>query len=323
MNQFIQSLESRTLFSVNLLADQATILAASAAVKTDTADLSTQNKTDLAKITADLKSLPKTTAKSNAALLSTVKTDVSSLTSQTNVAQKSLVTSSSADAKKSVIAGDKLQTAFTTANAVAVTNDLTTLGILVAPQGPLNLDLGNLNTALTTPLITDLGAIGTANPTATQLASDIAALNAAYAASSAQLTAAATQYQASITTLDDDLGVVETAIPSIVFTYQGTATDTEQGTKDFGKNDKITLDVVTEDDDIGSWSGTLTATASSGKKKVYGASGYVSNAGQFAATLSNGTTINGVLNGPTIRGTETNADGGTGKFSLKETGPST
>jgi hypothetical protein len=117
--------------------------------------------------------------------------------------------------------------------------------------------------------------------------------------------------------------VVETAIPNIVFTYQGTATDTEQGTKDFGKNDKVTLDVVTEDDDIGSWTGTLTATASSGKKKVYGASGYVSNAGQFAATLSNDTTINGVLNGPAIRGTETNAAGATGKFSLKETGPST
>jgi hypothetical protein len=117
--------------------------------------------------------------------------------------------------------------------------------------------------------------------------------------------------------------VVETAIPNIVFTYQGTATDTTQGTKDFGKNDKVTLDVVSEDDDIGSWTGELTAKSSKGKMTSYGASGYVSNTGQFAATLSNGTTVTGVLNGPTIKGTETNADGATGTFSLKESGPST
>ena len=319
MNHLIQSLESRTLFSVNLLADQTAILADSTTVKSDTAALTLQDKIDLAAITTDLKGLPKT----NAALLKTVKTDVATLTTQTNADDKSLTTSSSADAKKAVTAGDKLQSSFTNANENAVIKDSGVLENLVAPLGPIDLALGDLNTALTGPLITDLGVIGTANPTATQLASDIAALNAAYAASSAQLTAAATQYQASITTLNDDLGVVENAIPNIVFTYQGTATDTAQGTKDFGKNDKIILDVVNEDDVIGSWTGQLTAIASSGKQDVYGASGYVSNAGQFSGTLSNGTTVTGVLNGTTIKGTEINPAGVTGTFILKETGPST
>jgi hypothetical protein len=63
--------------------------------------------------------------------------------------------------------------------------------------------------------------------------------------------------------------------------------------------------------------------AVSGKKDVYGASGYVSNAGQFSGTLSNGTTVTGVLNGSTIKGTEINAAGTTGTFILRETGPST
>jgi hypothetical protein len=320
MNQFIQSLESRTLFStVDLTADQSAILADSATVKTDTASLLAQNKTELAAITADLKGLPKT----NAALLKTVKLDATKLTSSTNADRNSLLNTSSADAKKSVAAGNKLESSFTTANINAVTKDSDVLENLVAPLGPIDLALGNLNTALTGPLITDLGLIGTANPTATQLASDIAALNAAYAASSAQLTAAATQYQASITTLNDDLGVVENAIPNIVFTYQGTATNTTQGTKNFGKNEAVALDVVEEDDNVGSWTGELTATASGGKKQVFGASGFVSSAGQFSGTLSNGTTVTGVLNGSTIKGTETNASSATGTFSLKETGPST
>jgi hypothetical protein len=323
MNQFIQSLESRTLFSVNLLADQAAILADSTSVKSDTAALTLQDKIDLAAITTDLKGLPKTTSKTNAALLKTVKTDVTILTSQTNTGQKSLLTTSSADAKKAVAAGNKLQSAFTTANENAVIKDSGALEVLVAPLGPIDLALGNLNTALTGPLITDLGLIGTANPTATQLASDIAALNAAYAASSAQLTADATQYQTTLTTLNDDLGVVENAIPNIMFTYQGTATNTTQGTKNFGKNEAVTLDVVQEDDSIGSWTGTLTATGSKGKKQVFGASGFVSNAGQFAATLSNGTTVTGVLNGSIIKGTEANTAGAKGTFSVRETGPST
>jgi hypothetical protein len=321
MHQFIQSLESRTLFSVNLLADQSAILAASASVKTDTTVLATQNKTDLAAIAADLKLLPKTTTKTNAALLKTVKTDLSKLTLQTNSGQKSLLTTSSADAKKAVTAGNKLQSAFTTANENAVTKDSNALGLLIAPLGPIDLALGNLNTALTGPIITDLGLIGTANPTATQLASDIAALNAAYAASSAQLTADATQYQTSITTLASDLTVVQSAIPNIMFTYQGTATDTQQGTKDFGKNDKVTLDVVAEGTD-GSWTGTLTATSSKGGMKVYGASGGISNTGVFTCTLSNNTTITGALNGTTIAGTEENANSAKGTFRIIESGPS-
>jgi hypothetical protein len=319
MHQFIQSLESRTLFSVNLLADQSAITSDASSVKADTLTLTLNSRTTLATITADLKGLPKT----NAALLKTVKTDLSQLTSQTNAGQKSLLTTSSADAKKAVAAGNKLQSSFTNANENAVIKDSGVLENLVAPLGPIDLALGNLNTALTGPLITDLGAIGTANPTATQLASDIAALNAAYATSSARLTADATQYQTSITTLNDDLGIVENAIPNIVFTYQGTATNTTQGSKNFGKNEAVTLDVVSEDDSIGSWTGTLTATAKSGKKQVFGANGFVSNAGQFVATLSNGTTVIGVLNGSIIKGTETSAASVKGTFSVKESGPST
>ncbi len=265
-----------------------------------------------------MKGLPKT----NAPLLKTVKGDITKLTSALNGDRNSLLNTSSADAKKAVTVGNKLQSSFTTANINAVTKDTNVLGTLVAPLGPLDLDLGKLQTDLSGSLVTDLGLIGTANPSATQLASDIAALNTAYANSSAQLTADATQYQTGITTLASDLTVVQSAIPNIVFTYQGTVTDTTQGTKDFGKNDTATLDVVEEGAD-GSWTGTLTATSSKGGMKVYGASGSVTSTGAFTSMLSNGTTVTGQLNGTAIKGTEQDVANNKGTFSLKESGPST
>jgi len=301
MRQFIESLESRTLFSVTLLTDQAAIVSDAAAIKTAVKNLAAQNNTLLAAITVDLKTLPKT----NAPLLKTVKSAAAKLATATASDETSITTSSGKLAKKSVTDGDTLLTAWTPKGETAIASDATTLNsIVVAPLGKLQLDLNG-------PLVADLGVILTQNPTATKLASDINALDAAYAAASAQLTTAATQYQTGLTTLASDLAAIPT-IPNILFNYAGSSSVTAGAHK--GKSTNFTFDVTVESAN-GSWTATFTTKNKAGVPVSKQAQGTLDSTGALNGTLSDGTQITGIVNGKTIKGTEQNAQG-SGPFSI-------
>ena len=312
MVNLIESLESRTFLSAapvtsaTLAADQSAIAVQSAAVAAAVKTLAAQTKTELAAITADVKGL----ARSNAPLLSKVKLDVNKLTSATNTDGNSILKSSGALAKKALATGASELQAFSPKSVAALTTDSATLnGILVAPLGKLQVDLGG-------PLISDLGPLGSANPTATQLASDIAALSAAYSAASNALTAAAVQYQASITGLATDLTTIASGVPNIVFTYTGTATQT--GGKNAGKKGAVSLTITVEAAD-GSWTGTLSAPNGAGIQVTHLAQGKVTATGAFTGNFSSssgvGELLTGQVSGNSIKGTVQGANG-SGTFSI-------
>jgi hypothetical protein len=299
MSQFIQVLESRTLFSSALLADKTVITADAAAVKASAKVLAAADKTALAAVTADLKTLPKT----DAPLLKTVKTDISKLASLT-ASDASLITGTSSRlATKSVTAGDNLQLSWSLSSVAAVTADANQLNsVIVAP-------LGKLSLALNGPLVTDLGVIGADNPTAAQLQADITNLDNAYAADAAALTSASNTFGSSLAQLSTDLSAV-TVVPNIVFDYVGTIKETA-GPK-IGKSLKFDVDITTEDAN-GAWSGTYTGTSASGATNSYPAEGTVNDLGDFSGNLANGTFFTGTVSGKSIKGTAQDSNA-TGKF---------
>jgi hypothetical protein len=301
MSRFIQALESRTFMSATLLPDQATITADAAALKVAGKALVAQDKTLLAAITKDLKTLPKT----NAPLMRAVTVANTRLGALVNADAASITTASGRLAKKSVVAGDTLISAWTSRGVTTVAADEAALNsILVAPLGKLNLDL-------TGPLVTDLGVLETANPTASQLATDINALEAAYAANSAALTNTAANYSASITTLSDDLAAIPT-VPNIVFDYSGSITQTSGAKK--GKSLKFSVNITVEAAD-GSWSGIYTSVNNTGSTVTQNAQGTVTSSGAFSGYLGDGAIYTGVVSGKTIKGTAVNSTA-TGRFTV-------
>jgi hypothetical protein len=301
MGHFIQALESRTFLSATLLNDQSVFTTDAAAVKATAKVIAAADKTALAAITVDLKTLPKT----NAALFKTVKTDTSKIASLTASDSNSITGNSAKLAKKAVAAGDSLLSAWSLKSESAVATDATQLNsIVVAPLGKLSLDLSG-------PLVTDLGVIGTANPTATQLQNDITALDAAYAADAAALTSAASTYQSSLTTLSTDLTAIPN-VPNIVFDYSGAIKETAGSAK--GKSLKFSVDITTEDS-LGSWQGTYTSTNGAGVVVSQPAEGEANDTGGFSGDLANGTLFTGTVSGKTIKGIAQSGTA-TGSFSV-------
>jgi hypothetical protein len=289
MNQFIQSLEQRTFFSTALLTDQTAILAGETALKAATKNLTAQTKALLAAVTVDLKTLPKT----NAPLLKTVKADATALSKVTTSDQNAIVTPSTKLAKTAVTAGTKLLTSWTSKSVATVAADATALNsIIVAPLGKLQLDLGG-------PLVTDLGVILNDNPSATQLASDIAALDSAYAADTAALTSAASQLQLDLGSLSTDLSAIP-AVPNILFNYSGSIKETVGAKK--GKSLAFKFDVTVEAAN-GSWTATYSRVNTAGVTVSQPAQGTLSDTGAFNGNLADGTLLIGTVNGKTIKGT--------------------
>ncbi len=300
MKLLFESLEQRTFFSVavtsatlvaNLSAINSQSTTVSAAVKT----LNAQASAALAKLTADAAKLPK----AKAALFAPVKADLNKLISTTTTDANSLTKPTGTLATKAEGTGITQLAAFTPAADATLSADSNNLvNLLVTPLTDLHLDLSG-------PLVTDLAILKSANPTAAQLAADIAALSTAYRADAAALTSDANTLHTKVSTFSTTLSTESTMAPNILFTYTGTATNTV-----IHKTTAASL-IVSSETLNGIWTGFTTNVNGAGINVRYAAVGTISKTGDFTATFSSGGSsehLTGTLSGKTVSGSGIGAE---------------
>lgn len=325
MSRFIQSLESRTLFSASteaavLLADVKQVKANAVTVRADMKLSASAATVGLHKIMADLKSSTTSANRaSNASLVKALKTaggaDLTVLKADETAllaVGSSLSARSAADAKALL-----LHPTSTTLQA-KVTADLSAL----STQPAAKLAIFATDTQ-SNPLQTPLDNLVAANPSNTALATDAGGFGAdgALAAAFANLTTAVTNFINTLTALSSDVTITTSGstLPNMVGTFTGQVSD---GSHNQGLPSNWTLTITTEGTN-GSFSGTLTTT-SNGNTQTESAniSGTVTANGSFTSTATDPTTLQshggltGTISGTTLSGTFDDGNGGTGPFTL-------
>jgi hypothetical protein len=312
MSRFIQSLESRTLLSATLtkemvLADQMGAIANIAATRANFKSLASGIAADTRTVAADLKSLATPdNRKANAALLATLKTD----------AHKGLATLRADDAHLLGMTTGVLHRS--TAHALAllahptsatlqakVAADLTALTtVAAAPLAQLQADLQGFS------LDTDLSSIAGANPTGTQLATDVATAQTNQAAAIGTFGASATKVQTDAGTLATDLASAPSgSYANLVGTYSGNATSTSGN--HVGRVSTLVVTIASEST-TGALTGTTTITNPGQAPQNEALTGTVTTGGSFSATAgagSNGANLAGTASATGISGTFASLDG--------------
>ena len=203
MSRFIQSLESRTLFAVTsatLSADLALISSDDKAVKADLIALSKGAGADLKTITADLKG----TAKTNALLLKTLKTDELKAFAKIKSDVSALLKATPLS-KHAVAEGNGLLKKPGSKLGAKVAADAAALGTLTTTA------LASLQTdSMGTGVGTDLTALVSANPSNTALATDATTARTDLSTLGGTLVTAAQKYSTDVGTLKTDLLAIPT-----------------------------------------------------------------------------------------------------------------
>lgn len=318
MSRFIQSLESRTLFSAGpvdkptLLADEALVVADGAAARADLRSLAAVVRTDTAKIQVDLRGLPKT----NLPLMRTLRVDEARLLAQTTVDLNMLLNPATALSRQSTAAGVLLLTKATLGLQARVGADVTALGnVTVAPLAKFQADFQD------TAINTDLQALLDANPSATTLSTDAGQMMTDTSADADTLNTAVSAFATDVGALGADLSSAlsnSSLLPTVTGTYTGSATATAG--KNIGRVSTLSV-VITSEGTDGSLSGSLTITNPGQGPQTQVLTGSVSAAGVFTATVSdpsdptNGATLTGHVVGSTISGTYAST-GDSGTFTI-------
>lgn len=315
MSQFIQSLESRTLFTgttatgAALLADVKQVVSSAATARADLRSAVSAATTNTNTVAADLKtSTTSANRASNAGLLRTLRSDEAKTFATLRAAETALLVVGSSLSARAAADGKALLLHPTNTGIEArVTADTTALATVPAARlATLQAD------ALNGVLGTDLTNLVNANPANTALATDTSAFNGSGAASAAianAVTAAGT-FTTATGTLNSDVNSTTTGstIPNLVGTYVGSSG--VDGTHNEGLPSTLVLDFTSEGAD-GSFTGTIT-TGSDGNTATTTVSltGSVTADGSFNATAANmGGGLTGTVSGNTISGTETGSDG--------------
>lgn len=312
MSRFIQSLESRTLLSATLtkemvLADQMGVTADVAAARANFKAVASGVGADTRTIAADLKSLATPdNRKANAALLKTLKAD----------AHTGLATLRADNAHLLGMTTGVLHRS--SAHALALLAHPTNTVL----QAKLAADAAALATAIAAPLAqlqadlqafsldTDLTNIADANPTGTQLATDVAGAKTNQAAAIAAFGASAAKVQTDAGTLAADLATAPTgAYANLVGTYNGSTTSTSGN--HVGRVSTLVVTIASEST-TGALTGTVTITNPGQAPQNQALTGTVSTGGSFSATVgagSNGANLAGTASATGISGTFASLDG--------------
>ncbi len=164
-----------------------------------------------------------------------------------------LVKPGEALAKKSTTTGESLFVKATTKNVAVAAADITALGTITTT--PLANLLGAFHGF---HVESDFQALVTANPTATQLATDVTTTLTNADAQSTTLQTAANQFSTNIATLTTDLSSVKTtfgSFPRLTGTLNGTTTVLKG--RHVGRVSNISI-VISSEDGAGNIAGTLT-----------------------------------------------------------------
>ena len=326
MLQFVQSLESRTLFSVAstsaaaLIADVKQVMSSAVTVRADVRTAMTAAALGVKKVTVDLKT--STTSENragNAALLRTLKADELKTFGSVRAEETALVvvgaklsTRAAADAKALLLhpTSTALQTRVAADASALATEPAARLATLQAA-------------AQSNSIGTDLTNLVNANASNTALASDAGIFQTGGTAANAigNVITAASTFNAAIGTLGTEVNTAGSGstIPSLVGTYTGQVTD---GTHNQGLPSNWTLDITTEGTD-GSFSGTITTTSNGNTvSQTESVTGSVKADGSFTLTVTDPTTqqtggsLAGTASATTLSGTFDDGIGGTGPFTL-------
>jgi hypothetical protein len=218
MSRFIQSLESRTLFSASFTDDQLHILTDTAAVKGALKSAGSIMMADMKIIAADVKAVTTSANKaSNAALLKTMKADVTQVLALLRADSAALLASAGL-AKRTAAEGQSLtlNPINPTVRARLAADSAVLQPLVDGAAAKLQLDLDSIE------LKTDVENIVAANPSSTTLPTDAATAQVNSTNALATFETAAATYQTDVDGLITDLDSIPT-VPNLVGTYVGTA----------------------------------------------------------------------------------------------------
>ena len=323
MSRFIQSLESRTLFSADstaaaaLLADVKQVLSAAAIARADLPAAMKSATSGVSKITVDLRtSTTSDNRSSNAALLRNFKSDVLKTFGALRGDETALlVVGDSLSARAAADAKALLLHPTSTAIQARVAADENALSTTPAAK------LATLQAAAQSHGIgTDLANLLTANVSNTALAADAVIFQnggTVVVAISKVVTAAGT-FDTAIGTLNTQVSSTTSGstIPNLVGTYTGQVTD---GSHNQGLPSNWTLDITTEGTD-GSFSGNITTSQNGNtSNQTQSVTGSVQADGSFTLTVAQGgASLTGAASTNTLSGTFNDGIGGTGPFTLNK-----
>jgi hypothetical protein len=321
MSRFIQSLESRTLLSATLtkemvLADQTGAIADVAATRAGFKAVASGIAADTRTIAADLKSLATPdNRKANAALLSTLKADAHQGLATLRADNAHLLGLTTGVLHRSTAHALALLAHPTNATLQAkVAADMTALAtVTAAPLAQLQTDLQGFS------LDADLTGIADANPTGTQLATDIAAAMTNQAAAVGTFGASAAAVQTDAGTLATDLATAPmSAFADLVGTFNGSTHNTSGNHA--GQTGTLVV-TITSESTTGALVGNVTVTNAGQAPENQSLAGMVAADGTFSATVSGtageGATLAGKASATKISGTFTSLDGqDSGTFSV-------
>jgi hypothetical protein len=313
MCRFIQSLESRTLLSATLtremvLADQMGVIADVAATRVNFKAVASGIAADTRTIAADLKSLATPASRTaNAALLATLRADAHTglATLRADNAHLLGVTSGVLH-RSSAHALALLAHPTNTKLQALVAADMAALAtVAAAPLAQLQADLQGFS------LDADLTGIADANPTGTQLATDVAGAKTSQAAAIGTFGASAVKVQTDAGALATDLAAAPTgSYPDLVGTYTG-STKTTSGSH-AGTVGTLVV-TITGESATGALTGSVTVTNPGQPAENQSLSGTVGTGGSFSATVTGtageGATLAGKASATKIGGTFASLDG--------------
>src|SRR4051794_4541890 len=313
MSPFIQSLESRKLLSATLtkemvLADQMGVTADIAATRAGFKAVASGIAADTRTIAADLKSLATPdNRKANAALLKTLRADSHTGLATLRADNAHLLSMTTGALHRS------------SAHALALLAHPTNTKL----QAVLAADVAALTTAAAAPLAQlqadlqaftldpDLTSIADANPTGTQLATDVAGAKTNQAAAIGTFGAAAAKAQTDAGTLAPDLASAPTgAYADLVGTYSGN-TNTTSGPH-AGTVGTLVV-TITSESTTGALLGNVTVTNPGQAPENQSLAGTVTTDGTFSGTVTGtageGATLAGKASATKISGTFHSLDG--------------
>lgn len=313
MSRFIQSLESRTLLSATLtkemvLADQMSAIADVATTRASFKAVASGIAADTRTIAADLK--PLATAdnrQANAALLKTLRADAHTGLATLRADNAHLLGMTTGVLHRSTAHALALLAHPTNAALQAkVTADITALATAIAaPLAQLQADLQAFS------LDADLTGIADANPTGTQLATDVAAAQTNQAAAIGTFGTAAAAIQTDAGTLATDLATAPmSAYADLVGTYNGSTHNTSGAHA--GEVGTLVV-TITSESTTGALVGNVTVSSAGQAPENQSLAGMVTADGTFSATVSGtageGATLAGKASATKISGTFTSLDG--------------
>ena len=308
MSRFIQSLESRTLFTTSaaLAADIGQVITAAATTRVDLKTAASVITADTKTITTDLKSSTTSANRAtNAHLLNIFRVDEHKTLATLRAHEAALLAAGTSLSHRAAADGDALLLHPTNARIQArVTADIAALSTVPASLlAKLQADTQNIT------LGTDLMNIVNANPTNAALAAAVQTAENDGNTAVTNFLSAASAFNTNTGTLDAAVSTTSSGstASSLVGTYNGTATESA-GSKHPGRVSSVTIQIATQGAD-GSLTGSATITNPGSPSSSFTVTGSVTTSGAVSFTFTpanpqdNGGTLMGTVSGKTISGT--------------------